>query len=263
MKYPFPKNTLIVPLLLLFSIWTVFFLQHLGLGEENCYGVFPRSLEGLRGILFAPLLHSGWKHIINNSIPLAVLSFFAVLFYQRTAYFVIIFGWILTGLLVWIFGNLWDDYSGCHIGASGVVYLLASYVFFSGIFKKSRNLIALSLIVVFLYGSMIWGVFPEEILPKFYKESSNPISWESHLAGGIVGFIFAIITRKHGVQRKVYSWEINSEPDAREKMLWETYKESLPEEERIKLEEKYGETSTKISSDDSGKDNYWFSNDSR
>ena len=259
MKYPFPKNTLVVPLLLLFAIWSVFFLQSQGLGADTCYGVFPRSIEGLRGILFAPLFHSGWKHIINNSIPLAVLSFFAVLFYERIAYYVIIFGWIFTGALVWIFGNLWDNYVGCHIGASGVVYLLASFVFFSGIFKYSRNLIAISLIVVFLYGSMIWGVFPEEILPKFYRESSNPISWESHFAGGIVGFIFALITRKYGPQRKIYSWEINSEPDAREKMLWERYKETLPEEERIALEKKYGEEPE----EDSDNDNYWFTNDSR
>lgn len=259
MTYPFPKNTLVVPGLLLFSIWSVFILQSFGLGVDSCYGVFPRTIEGLRGILFAPLFHSGWKHIINNSIPLAVLSFLAVLFYQRTAYFVIIFGWIFTGILVWIFGNIFDDYTGCHIGASGVVYLLASYVFFSGIFKRSRNLIALSLIVVFLYGSMIWGVFPEEILPKFYKESSNPISWESHLAGGIVGFIFAIITRKHGVQRKIYSWEINSEPDAREKMLWENYKQTLSDKERIAIEKKYGEEPK----DESNDENYWFTNDSR
>ncbi len=255
MKYPFPKNTFVVPALLLFSIWTVFFLQSQGLGENTCYGIFPRSVEGLRGILFAPLFHSGWRHIINNSIPLAVLSFFAVLFYQRIAYFIIIFGWIFTGLLVWIFGNLWDSHTGCHIGASGVVYLLASYVFFSGILKKSRNLIAISLIVVFLYGSMIWGIFPEEILPKFYREDSNPISWESHLAGGIVGFFFAIITRKYGSHKKVYSWENSTEPDAREKYLWEKYKQTLSDEERIALEKKYGEESTD--------DSYWFTNDSR
>lgn len=258
MKYPFPKNTWVVPALLLITIWSVFFLQYLGLGKENCYGVFPRTLEGLRGILFAPLLHSGWKHIINNSIPLTVLSFFAVLFYQRMAYYIITFGWIFTGTLVWIFGNLWDNHTGCHIGASGVVYLLASYIFFSGILKKSRNLIAVSLIVVFLYGSMIWGIFPEEILPKFYRESSNPISWESHLAGGIVGFIFALITRRYGIQRKIYSWEQNHEPDEREKYLWERYKETLSHEERTALEIKYGELS-----EDKSDEDYWFTNDSR
>lgn len=258
MNYPFPKNTLVVPAVLIIAIWATFFLQSQGLGDNNCYGVFPRTFEGLRGILFAPLFHSGWKHIINNSIPLTVLSFFAVLFYQRIAYYVIIFGWIFTGLLVWIFGNLWDNYSGCHIGASGIVYLLASYIFFSGIMKRSRNLIAVSLIVVFLYGSMIWGIFPEEMLPKFYKESSNPISWESHLAGGIVGFTFAFITKKYGIQRKIYSWEMNPEPDAREKYLWEQYKQSLPEHEKIALEKKYGEESKNPPESD-----YWFTNDSR
>ena len=264
-KYPFPKNTLVVPLLLLLPIWIVFFLQSQGLGDLECYGIIPRHLEGLRGILFAPLFHSGWKHLINNSVPLVVLSFFAVLFYQRIAYFVIIFGWILTGFLIWIFGNfpLWDDYVGCHIGASGIVYLLASYVFFSGILKKSRHLIAISLIVVFLYGSMIWGVFPEEILPKFYRESSNPISWESHLLGGIVGFLFAVVTRRYGVEKKVFSWQINPEPDSREKMLWESYKQTLSDEERLKIEEKYGENQPKDDSDENSKGNYWFTTDSR
>lgn len=263
MKYPFPKNTLYVPLILLIMLWTVFLFQLHGFGQHNCYGIVPRNFVGLRGVLFAPLLHSGWKHIINNSIPLAVLSFFAVLIYERIAYYVIIFGWIFTGLLTWIFGNLLSgDGLSCHIGASGIVYLLASYVFFSGILKKSRNLVAVSLIVVFFYGSMIWGIFPEEYLPKFYREDSNPISWESHLSGGIVGLIFALLTRKYGLQRKVYSWENRQEPDAREKWLWEKYKETLPEEERLKLEEKYGEK-RENNNENPSDNNYWFTNDSR
>ena len=261
MKYPFPKNTLYVPLILLSMIWIVFLFQQLGFGQYNCYGIVPRNFVGLRGIFFAPLFHSGWKHIINNSIPLAVLSFFAVLMYERIAYYVIIFGWVLTGFLTWIFGNILSgDVTGCHIGASGVVYLLASYIFFSGVLKKSRNLIAVSLIVVFFYGSMIWGIFPEEYLPKFYREDSNPISWESHLSGGIIGLVFAFITRKYGNQRKIYSWENRLEPDAREKWLWEKYKETLSDEDRIKLEKKYGENPE---NDITSNDNYWFTNDSR
>lgn len=267
MKYPFPTNTWLVPLILLIFIWGTFFLQTQGLGRWECYGIIPRSVSGLKGILFAPLFHSGWKHLINNSIPLVVLSFFAVLFYQRMAYYVIIFGWILTGILVWFFGNLpWiDPYVGCHIGASGIVYLLASYVFFSGIFKRSRNLIAISLIVVFLYGSMIWGVIPEDFLPKFYKDSSNKISWEGHLSGAIVGLLFAFLTRNYGTKREVYSWELNAGPDEHEKMLWNKYKETLSEEERIELEKKYGEEPLAKPEEktDSFLNNYWVSNDTR
>lgn len=257
MKYPLPKNTWVVPLLLMFLIWGTFLLQLGGLGKYNCYGIVPRNFVGLRGIIFSPMFHSGWKHIINNSVPLSVLSFFAVLFYQRTAYFVIIFGWLLTGLLVWLGGNLIFGYpTGCHIGASGLVYMLASYVFFSGVIKKSRNLIAVSLIVVFLYGGMVWGVIPEELMPHFYREDSNPISWESHLSGALVGLLFAFLTRKYGPSEKKYSWEERSEPDSREKWLWEKYKETLPESERKSLEEKYGESTE-------DKDDYWFRTDTR
>lgn len=260
MKYPFPRNTIYVPLILLFAIWLTFLLQLLGLGKYNCYGIVPRNLIGLRGILFAPLFHSGWKHIINNSIPLAVLSFFTVLFYHRLAYYVIIFGWLLTGLFVWLIGNLFFGHpAACHIGASGLVYMLASFVFFSGVIKKSRNLIAISLIVVLLYGGMVWGMIPEELMPKFYKEDRNPISWESHLSGAVVGLFFAIITRKYGPTEKKYSWETRTEPDSREKWLWERYKESLPEEERKSVEEKYGENQEK----DSDNDNYWFTTDTK
>lgn len=261
MKYPFSRNTLFVPFILLFMIWGTFLLQYMGLGKYNCYGIVPRNLIGLRGIIFGPLFHSGWKHIINNSIPLAVLSFFAVLFYQRLAYFVIIFGWLLSGFLVWLGGNLIFGHPlGCHIGASGIVYLLASFVFFSGIFKKSRNLIAISLIVAFLYGSMVWGVIPEDLLPKFYKEDNNPVSWESHLSGALVGLLFAFFSRKYGPQEKKFSWENHSEPDSREKWLWEQYKLSLTEEERKALEEKYGENSEEKSKEKDS-ENHWFRTD--
>lgn len=265
MKYPFPKNTLYVPLVLLAMIWGTFALQALGLGKFNCYGIVPRNWIGLRGIIFSPLFHSGWKHIISNTFPLIVLSFFAVLFYQRIAYYVIIFGWIFSGLLVWIFGNLLPgDSIGCHIGASNLVYLLASFVFFGGIFKGSRNLIAISLIVVFLYGSMVWGVIPEEFLPNLYREGSNRISWEGHLSGAIVGFIFAFLTKNHGPKEKSFSWEENEEMDEREQWIWQRYKESLSEEERRAIEKKYGELTEDESSNDKdkkddGNDNdYWF-----
>lgn len=275
MKQSIPKSSIYVPIILLSLIWLTFLLQHLGLGRFNCYGIVPRNLLGLRGVILAPLFHSGWQHIINNSIPLAVLSFFAVMFYKRIAYYVIVFGWILTGLLVWLIGNIYPgDSIGCHIGASGIVYLLASYVFFSGVFKKSRNLIAISLIVVFFYGSMIWGVFPEEFFPNFFKQDANPISWESHLSGFLVGLFFAFIGRNYGDKPQPYSWETQIQPDAREQWLWEKYKETLSDEERLALEEKYGEITEKqeseVSSDENqlpkntsdNSDGYWFQNHS-
>lgn len=105
---------------------------------------------------------------------------------------------------------------------------------------------------------MIWGVFPEELLPNFYKEDSNPISWESHLAGAVVGLIFAIITQKHGPVKTKFTWEERSELDEREQWIWERYKETLSEEERLALEEKYGEITEKKQKEDDDQDNYWF-----
>lgn len=105
-----------------------------------------------------------------------------------------VFSWtfFLTGILVWFGGR-----EAWHIGASGLVYGLASFLFFSGIIRKYFRLVALSLLVVFLYGEMVWGIFP-----GVYKN----VSWESHMLGFISGILLAIVYRKEGPQMPVYEW---------------------------------------------------------
>jgi membrane associated rhomboid family serine protease len=178
--------------LLLWAIHLVQFLLHLDFGV---YGLYPRTTFGLRGILFAPLLHSDWGHLISNTPPLFALSAIIMFFYRKVAVPSFFMIYLLTGLAVWIFGR-----SVFHIGASGVVYGLVSFVFWNGIFRRNLKSIVLALIVIFYYGSMFMGILPGQ----------EGISWESHLLGAVVG-IFVSFWYKDSIEKdeekKTYSWE--------------------------------------------------------
>lgn len=205
----------------------------------GCFGIIPRYVQGLRGILLAPLFHSGWKHLFSNAFPIFTLGFMIFSFYRQVAYLLIIFGWLLTGTLVWFFADLGllpsDTGIGCHIGASGLVYVLASFVFSSGIFRRSSPLIAVSLIVVFLYGSMLWGIFPEEVI-RYSAEQAN-ISWESHAAGALVGTSFALIWKNIGPQKERWAWQEKNYNSQKDEELWQRYLESENEENKMKSTE--------------------------
>ena len=155
------------------------------------YGIYPKTVKGLRGILFSPFIHSGVSHLFNNSVPLAVLLAALFFFYRKLASKIIFYGFFLTGILTWIFAR-----PSYHIGASGMVYMLFSFIFFSGVFRRHIRLLAVSMIVVFLYGSMVWYLFP-------IKEG---ISWEGHSSGFIVGFTLAFIYRKIGPQKPIQEY---------------------------------------------------------
>ncbi|MCF8233181.1 MAG: rhomboid family intramembrane serine protease [Bacteroidales bacterium] len=189
------KNSLIFPVILLLAIWLVKLLEW-ALGTRFVFlGVYPLEAYGLIGIITAPLVHGDFSHLIANSASLFFLTLMLFYFYRSLAYKVFILIWIITGLWVWVFAR--ESY---HIGASGLVYGLAAFLFFSGVIRKNPRLTALALIVIFLYGSMIWGVFPQ-FLPE------QNISWESHLMGLVAGLVLAVYFRKQGPRRKIYSWE--------------------------------------------------------
>ena len=160
------------------------------------YGIYPRELKGIIGIFTSPFIHGDWKHLFNNSVPLVVLGSALFHFYKRLAPRVLIYSIIYTGILVWLGGR-----PSFHIGASGLVYALASFLFISGFVRKHRPLMAISMAVVFIYGGMIWGIFPRE----------EHISWEGHLYGAFNGLFWALYYREEGPQRKKYSWEIEEE----------------------------------------------------
>ena len=156
------------------------------------FGIYPLTAKGLSGILFSPFIHVDFKHLFSNSLPLFCLSVALFYFYSEVATKVFAWTFFLTGFLVWIAGR-----EAWHIGASGLVYGLASFLFFSGIIRRHFRLIALSLLVVFLYGSMVWGIFPD-----IYKN----VSWESHMLGFISGVVLAIWFRDEGPQRPLNEW---------------------------------------------------------
>ena len=142
------------------------------------YGIFPRETDGLIGIFTSPLIHGSWEHLLSNSAPLFVTTTIIHFFYKRVALSSFFFIYFLTGASVWMFGR-----SVYHIGASGVVYGLVSFIFWSGVFRRNIKSIVLALVVLILYSGYLSGILPTQ----------EGISWESHLLGGIVGIIVAYL----------------------------------------------------------------------
>ena len=197
----------VIPIIVVFLIWLVNIIEILfGIGFSYL-GIHPLSSDGLAGIILSPLIHADFNHLFNNTLPLFFLSVALFFFYSEVALRVFILTWVLSGILVWIAGR-----EAWHIGASGVVYGLASFLFFSGIIRKYFRLIALSLLIVFLYGSMVWGIFP-----GVYRN----VSWESHMLGFFAGIALAVWYRKEGPQAPVYEWMEEEEEEKEEEVRGE------------------------------------------
>ena len=187
------------PVLFLVGMWLIHWLVlEYGINVRP-FAVHPRHADGLSGILTSPMIHSpsDMNHIINNSLPFGVLAWALFYFYRELAFKVLILIWLLVGMSVWIAGQP----NSYHIGMSGVIYGLAGFLFLSGVLRWNKNLLAISMLVVFEYGSMVWGVLPLK----------DGVSWESHMFGGIAGFALAYYYRSRGPQRKKYQWEIEEE----------------------------------------------------
>ena len=162
-------------------------------------GIYPRTFKGLIGIIFTPVIHGNLAHLTNNTFPVLVLGGALYYFYPRIADRIIIFSWISSGIVVWFIGR--ESY---HIGASGLIYALVGFIFLSGLLRRQPQLLAVSLLVVFLYGSLVWGILPIE----------ESISWEAHLAGGTSGLALAFYYREYGPRKKLYSWDLEEEEGA-------------------------------------------------
>lgn len=193
---PFLFSTSVIawPLFFVLAMWMVFWVEVRFKVDFGDYGILPRSWSGLRGILLSPFLHGDIKHLYNNSIPLLFLIALLRYFYREVSLQVLVFGILVSGLGTWIIGR--ENY---HIGASGLIYVLVSFIFFKGVQTKYYRLVALSLVIVMLYGGTIWYIFPEV---------DNQISWEGHLAGFITGFLFSILYKAEKYKKPIrYEWE--------------------------------------------------------
>jgi len=189
--------SIIIPSVMVLFMWLVKITETLFETDITSLGIYPLEAKGLPGIILSPFIHENFRHLLNNTLPLFMISIALFFFYSEIALKVLSWTWVLTGLLVWFGGR-----EAWHIGASGLVYGLASFLFFSGIIRRYYRLVALSLLIVFLYGEMVWGIFP-----GVYQN----VSWESHMLGFISGIILAIWYRKEGPQEPKVEW--GSEPD--------------------------------------------------
>lgn len=185
------------------------------------HGILPRKISGLQGIVFGPFIHSSLEHLYNNSIPMIVLSAGLFYFYRPVSGKVFLWLLLLSGLGTWLIGR-----EAYHIGASGMIYALAAFLFFKGIWSGHYRLTAFSLIVIFLYGSLIWGTLPLD----------PGMSWEGHLSGALSGLILAFVIRKDILKPEKYEWqkpdyEEENDPFLRHFDENGNFIEELPEEE--------------------------------
>ena len=175
--------SLVFPVFFLFLLWAVkAFEVSMDLSFMKG-GVYPRRISGIKGILFSPLIHADWKHLVDNSMPVFFLSLALFYFYRDIAYKIWFLIYLIGGILLWGIGR-----QAYHIGASGLIYGLAAFLFLSGVIRRVRSLMAISLLVVFWYGGMVWGLLPFDF----------EVSFEAHITGALAGILLAVVYRNQG-----------------------------------------------------------------
>lgn len=181
-------------LALLAGVWLAWLLAWLLGWPLDDLGVRPRHLGGLVGILTAPFAHASFEHLMSNTLPLAVLATLTLYCYPRAARLALPLIWLASGVAVWLFAR-----PNVHVGASGIAHGLMFFLFVMGLLRRDRLAVVVSLVVFFLYGSMLLTVLPRE---------AN-VSFEYHLAGAVAGVVAAVLLRARDPlpPRKRYSWE--------------------------------------------------------
>lgn len=188
-------NSLVPPSLFILLLWVIKLGELATDTSLSFLGVYPRQVSGLIGIVTSPMIHGDLEHLMANTIPLFILGASLFYFYREIALKTVLLIALIAGLSVWIGGR-----EAHHIGASGLVYGLAAFLFLSGIIRWEPRLLAITMLVAFLYGSLVWGIFPD-----FFPDKN--ISFEGHFWGLVSGVILAVYYKKEGPQRKRYDWE--------------------------------------------------------
>ena len=158
------------------------------------YGIYPRTYSGIKGIFFHQFIHGDWEHLIYNSVPFFLGSLSLFVFYPKSASKVLFLSYLLPGILVWIFAR--QTY---HIGLSGVNYSIIAFLLFSGLIRRDAKSLVVSMIIILFYSSMIVGLFPVQ----------KGVSFESHIAGFLIGIVLVFIFRKNDPIDK-FDWESES-----------------------------------------------------
>jgi len=188
-------RSVFVPVIFIFILFVIEIFQKLTGINLTIYGLYPHKISGLIGIAAAPLLHVSYGHLISNSIPLLLIGVGIAYFYPSSANKIFLLVYLIPGIFVWLTGR-----PAYHVGASGIDYGLVTFSFFSGLIRRDTRSIALALIVTFLYGGLVWGIFPQ----------AGAISWEYHLFGSLTGIFCAVIFKKSDPYKK-YDWEDEEE----------------------------------------------------
>lgn len=193
-NFKFSTSVWALPLFFVLLLWIVFWIEIHFHYDFADFGILPRTFIGLQGVFTAPFIHANLKHLANNSLPLLFLLAALRFFYYKQTFQIIVFGILFSGLLTWVIAR--QNY---HIGASGFIYVLVSFIFFKGIKTQYYRLVALSLTIVVLYGGMFWYMFPS---------ADNSISWEGHLSGFIIGFVLSIFVKTPEYKsEEFYDWQ--------------------------------------------------------
>ncbi len=191
-------HAVFIPILLSLLLIIVFVLERGMQWDFHTAGIFPRKTAYLGGIFTMIFVHASWEHLINNVVSLTLLTSCLYFFYKQIATKILLLSYFFSGLILWFIGR--DSW---HIGASGLIYSMAFFLFFSGIIRKYVPLIAISLVITFIYGSMIWYLLPLKIF--------DTISWEGHLSGAFIGFVLSVIFKNQGPQKPLKQWEEDDE----------------------------------------------------
>lgn len=188
---------ILLPGAYLFLIWGIKFYEYYEGIHLYKLGLLPGSLDGLIGILTAPLIHADINHLMSNTLPILFLASGILYFYWNSSVYVFTIIYFGSGVLDWLFAR-----PAYHIGSSGIVYGMVTFLFFSGVIRRDTRAITLALLVTFVYGSLIWGVLPLDA----------GISWETHLFGSLLGILCAVLFRKADPAKK-YDWEDEREEE--------------------------------------------------